>query len=333
MAYQKGFVYTLAELEDFYKGSHAGDVIELANQINDILDDVIWMESNQSDGHLTRIRTGLPTIHWRRIYQGVEPSKSVWTQVKEPCAMLEARMELDIKEVELYGDRGRLFRMSEGKAFLEAMREKVAATIFYGDHTECPDEFNGLAIRYSQLSGGTSSNVISAGGSNSGKLTSMYLIAWGADTVHGIYPKGSKGGIDMVDLGERTVLDSEKNPFEAVVDRFTWNCGLAVRDWRSVVRICNIDTAKLTVRKGASGYIDLQALAIRAANAMPPAMRQRAIWYASPAVLTALEMQSADSGNVQLHYGQYFDSENVPFVLGRPVRRCDALLSSEEAVA
>lgn len=333
MSYQKGLVATLAELEAFYKGSHAGDVIELVNQTNDILNDIPWMESNQSDGHLTRIRTGLPTVHWRRIYKGVEPTKSTWTQVKEACGMLEARMELDVKELELYGDKAKQFRLSEGKAFVEAMREKVASTIFYGDHTATPDEFNGLAVRYSKLSGDMSGNVISAGGTTVGKQTSMYLIAWGAETTHGIYPKGSKGGIDSKDLGERTIYDDAGNPFEAVVDRYSWNCGISVRDWRSVVRICNIDTTKLSTRKGATGFVDLQALTIRAANAMPPNMRQKAVWYAPASVLTALEMQSMDSGNVRLHYGQCFDSEAVPFVLGRPVRQCDAILNTESVVA
>ena len=40
-----GLVATLAELEDFYKGQAAGDIIELMNQTNDILSDVPWMES------------------------------------------------------------------------------------------------------------------------------------------------------------------------------------------------------------------------------------------------------------------------------------------------
>ena len=82
MSYEKGLVATLAELEDFYKGQPAGDIIELMNQTNDILSDVQWMESNQSDGHLTRVRTGLPAVYWRRLYQGTPPSKSQWAQVK-----------------------------------------------------------------------------------------------------------------------------------------------------------------------------------------------------------------------------------------------------------
>lgn len=117
MAYMKGLVATLAELEDFYKGQPAGDILELMNQTNDILSDVQFMESNQSDGHLTRIRTGLPEVYWRRLYRGTPPGKSQWAQVKEATGMLEARMELDIKELELYGDKARAFRLSEGKAF------------------------------------------------------------------------------------------------------------------------------------------------------------------------------------------------------------------------
>ena len=60
-----GFVATLAEMEQFYRGDKAGQIIELMNKTNDIMDDVPWMEANQSDGHLTRIRTGLPAVYLR----------------------------------------------------------------------------------------------------------------------------------------------------------------------------------------------------------------------------------------------------------------------------
>lgn len=45
--------------KNFYKGQKAGDTIELMNQTNDVLTDVPFMETNQTDGHLTRVRTGL----------------------------------------------------------------------------------------------------------------------------------------------------------------------------------------------------------------------------------------------------------------------------------
>ena len=98
MANSMGLVVSLAEMEQFYRGDKAGQIIELMNKTNDIMDDVLWMESNQSDGHLTRIRTGLPEVYWRRLYQGTPPSKSQWSQVKEGCGILEAIMAVSYKD-------------------------------------------------------------------------------------------------------------------------------------------------------------------------------------------------------------------------------------------
>lgn len=332
MTYNKGLVATLAELEDFYKGQNAGagEVLELMNQTNDILSDVQWMESNQTDGHLTRIRTGLPEVYWRRLYRGTPPSKSEWAQVKETCGMLEALQELDVQEVELYGDKARAFRLSEAMAFAESMRQKVAATLFYGDNSIVPDEFNGLAKRYPAPG---SPHVVNAGGSTANKETSMWLICWGSNTAHGLYPKGTTGGFKKEDLGKYMTADADGNKFQCFGDKYNWACGLAVRDWRAVVRICNIDTTKLAVRKGATGFLDLQALTIQAKNLMPPEMRNKAIWYCNQDLMTALELQSIDSGNVHLEYGEFFSSKAVPTLHGRPIRQCDQILSTEAVLS
>ena len=188
MSNSLGFVVSLAEMEQFYRGGKAGQIIELMNKTNDIMDDVLWMESNQSDGHLTRIRTGLPEVYWRRLYQGTPPSKSQWSQVKEGCGILEAIMELDVEELRLYGSRDKSFRMSEGVAFAEAMRQKVAATLFYGDSNLNPDEFNGLAMRYPARD---ANNVLDAGGRDEAACTSLWLISWGAQACTASTPKAA----------------------------------------------------------------------------------------------------------------------------------------------
>ena len=229
-----GFVVSLAEMEQFYRGGKAGQIIELMNKTNDIMDDVLWMESNQSDGHLTRIRTGLPEVYWRRLYQGTPPSKSQWSQVKEGCGILEAIMELDVEELRLYGSRDKSFRMSEGVAFAEAMRQKVAATLFYGDSNLNPDEFNGLSMRYPARD---ANNVLDAGGRDEAGCTSLWLISWGAQAVHGIYPKGSSGGLSHEDLRTYMAQDPDGRKYQVVGDKYNWRCGLAVRDWRGVVRV------------------------------------------------------------------------------------------------
>ena len=327
MSQTLGFVATLAEMEQFYRGGKAGQIIELMNRTNDIMDDVPWMEANQSDGHLTRIRTGLPAVYWRRLYQGTPPSKSQWSQVKEGCGILEAIMELDVEELRLYGSRDRAFRMSEGVAFAEAMRQKVAATLFYGDSNVNPDEFNGLAMRYPAAD---ANNVLDAGGRDTA-CTSLWLVAWGAQAVHGIYPRGSAGGLSHEDLKAYMTQDPDGRKYQVVGDKYNWRCGLAVRDWRGVVRVANVPVASLGRRKGQSGFVDLQKLTIEAKNLMPQHLRRKAVWYANSDVLTALELQNSDAGNVQLQYGEFFDASAVPVLHGRPVRQCDAI-SSEEAV-
>lgn len=329
MSNSLGFVVSLAEMEQFYRGGKAGQIIELMNKTNDIMDDVLWMESNQSDGHLTRIRTGLPVVYWRRLYQGTPPSKSQWSQVKEGCGILEAIMELDVEELRLYGSRDKSFRMSEGVAFAEAMRQKVAATLFYGDSNLNPDEFNGLAMRYPARD---ANNVLDAGGRDEAACTSLWLISWGAQAVHGIYPKGSSGGLSHEDLRTYMAQDPDGRKYQVVGDKYNWRCGLAVRDWRGVVRVANLPVKDLGKRKGQSGFIDLQKLTIEAKNRMPQHLRQKAVWYANADVLTALELQNSDAGNVQLQYGEFFDAKAVPVLHGRPVRQCDAVLSGESAV-
>lgn len=329
MSYQRGLVVTLAELQDFYKGQEAGDILELMSQTNDILDDVKWMESNQSDGHLTKIRTGLPAVYWRRLYKGVPASKSQWSQVKEGTSMMEARAPIDVKELELYGDQAARFRDSENAAFLEAMRQKAAHTLFYGDHNNNPDEFNGLAQRYPGVS---APNVVNAEGTGD-NLTSMWFVCWGARTVHGLYPKGTHGGLRSKDLGEQTTKDGSGNEFEVRTTRYNWNLGLAVRDWRAVVRVGNIDVSKLDDKDENGNYVvDLQKLTIIAKNMMPVPMREHAVWYMNSDLLTALEARSIDRNNVHLTYGQYFDSKSVPVLHGCPIRQCDVISSNEDAL-
>lgn len=221
-------------------------------------------------------------------------------------------------------------RVSEGVAFAEAMRQKVAATLFYGNSNLNPDEFNGLAMRYPALD---AKNVLDAGGRDEDGCTSLWLVSWGAQSVHGVYPKESNGGLSHEDLKTYMAQDPDGRKYQVVGDKYNWRCGLAVRDWRGIVRIANLPVASLGKRKGQSGFVDMQKLTIEAKNLMPQHLRQKAVWYANADVLTALELQNSDAGNVQLQYGEFFDSKAVPVLHGRPVRQCDAVLSSEGVVA
>ncbi len=229
------------------------DVAELLTQTNEILLDMPWFEGNLPTGHKATVRTGLPTSVWRSFYQGVPPSKSQRAQIVDACAMLETRSEVDQDEANLNGNLA-AFRLSEAKAFVESMNQTMADSLIYGNASLNPERFNGLAPRYSSLSAQNATNIIDAGGTGSNN-TSIWLVVWGKETVHGIYPKGSKAGLNHEDLGTIDAFDANNNRFRAYADWWQWKCGLHVKDWRYVVRIANINTANLVTETGAADLV------------------------------------------------------------------------------
>lgn len=322
-----GSVRTLAEWNQFYNASgQAHSVIELMNQDNTILDDMLWKEATDSDGNRVALRVELPTVYWRRLYKGIDVSKSKISIVKDPMGMLEGRSMIDAKMLALHKNREKEYRLSEAGAFAEAMRQQLATAIFYGDIKGNPDSIHGLDPRYAFKN---APHVIDAGGSGAEACTSIWGVIWGDNDVLGVFPKDSKAGLEHKALAEYDAYDSEGKAFRAVGDLFEWNVGLSVKDWRSVVRICNIPVSKLTLAKGESGFIDLHRLTIMAKNKVPAEKRTRMKWYMNSEVMTALELQASDKGNVTLHYGELFNSKGIPMLHGLPVRQCDAILSTE----
>jgi hypothetical protein len=68
---------------------------------------------------------------------------------------------------------------------------------------------SGPSARYSTLNTNTDligSNLTDAGGTGSDN-TSIWLKVWGDNTVHGVFPKGSKAGLQHNHLGEQTLID------------------------------------------------------------------------------------------------------------------------------
>lgn len=307
-------------------------VIELLAQTNSILEDMVWMEGNLQTGHRTTVRTGLPQVFWRLLNQGTQPSKSTTAQIDEACGMLEAWAEVDVELAKLSNDIGE-FRLSEARAFIEAMNQEMSSTLIYGNSSTAPEEFNGLAVRYASLSAGNGQNIVSGGGSDAGDQMSMYLIVWGENTVHGIYPKGSTAGLQHQDHGEVTVETTAGiagSRMRALQDQWTWKCGIALRDWRYVVRIANIDKSTLVAN---SSPADLTQLMTKAWHRIPTFGMGRPAYYANRTALQYLDIQRQkavkDGGGITY---ENIDGKIVPHFRGIPIRVCDALLETEDPV-
>jgi len=292
---------------------------------------MLWQEGNLPTGHRTTVRTGLPTVAWRLLNQGVQPSKSTTAQIDEQCGMLEAWCEVD-KDLAMLNGNTASFRLSEAQAFIEAMNQEFCSTLFYGNSGLAPEEFTGLSIRYSDPVATNGQNVIDAGGSGSDN-SSIWLISWGAQTVHGIFPKGSKAGLVHEDLGEVTVETTAGiagTRMRAFQDHWQWKCGIALKDWRYAVRIGSIDISNLVSKSSAADLIELM---IKAIHRLPTMGMGKPVFYMNRTVFQMLDIQRRD--DVITGGGLVYkdvDGIMVPTFRGIPIRKVDALLENEAAV-
>ena len=307
-------------------------IVEILNETNEVLDDMTMLEGNLPTGHRTTIRTGLPTPTWRKLYGGVQPTKSPTVQVTDNTGQLEAYAEVDKALADLNGNTA-AFRLSEDRSHLEGMNQEYVDTLFFGDESTAPEEFTGFAPRFNSLSAANGDNIISGGGSGSDN-TSIWLVVWGPNTCHGIYPKGSVGGLEMTDKGQVTIedVDGSGGRMEAYRTHYKWCGGLSVRDWRYVVRIANIDKSNLT--KDVSGSsADLTDLMAQAIELIPSLGLGRPAFYCSRTIKSFLRRQIASKVSSSTLTMEQVGGKSVVTYDGIPVRRTDALAPDEAAVS
>lgn len=326
-------------LEDNYR---VATIVELLSQTNEIMDDMLLVEGNLPTGHKTTVRTGLPQATWRLLNYGVPNAKSTTAQIVDSCGNLETYAVIDKDIADLNGNTAE-FRLSEVRAFLEGMTQQMASTLIYGNVGVNPERFHGLAPRYNSVlttTAQTAANVIDMGGTASTN-TSMWIVVWGADTCHGIFPKGKITGLQHRDMGEWPVLDSNNNTYQAYRDHFKWELGLTVRDWRYVVRLANIDVTLLNSVNAANilnglvrGLRRLPTSGARASavqDSDAPSIRDsmgRVVIYCNRVVSTYLDLQAMNKTNVLLQMRE-FEGHVVTTFRGIPVRTVDAILNTE----
>lgn len=310
------------------------DIVELLSQTNPILDDMVYVEGNEATGHRITSRTGLPTVAWRLLNTGTQPSKSTTAQTTEAIGILEAWSEVDEDLANLEADVN-AFRFQEGQAFIEAMNIEMAETLFYGNSGTSPEEFTGLAVRYSDLSADNAQNIIVGGGSDVDNA-SIWLVGWGHKSAFGIFPKGSMAGLLHQDFGVVTVETTAGiagNRMRAYQERWQWKTGFALKDWRYTVRIPNIDVSALVAESSAANLVKLM---IKAIHAMQDFNGIKAIFYMNRTLFQMLDIQrfnlmTGGTAGGSIVYSD-IDGKAVPTFRGIPIRVTDALTETEDLV-
>lgn len=317
------------------KGKTLG-IVEILNRTNAVLDDMLTMECNDGTGHKTTVRTGIPSATWRLLNYGVPRVKTRTAAVRDTTGMLEVYSEIDKDLADLSGNSDQ-YRLSEAQGIMEGMSQQMASTVFYGNTLVNPERFMGFAPRYSDglaSRAASGANVFDMAGTDPTSNTSAWLITWGEQAAHGLFPKGSKAGLNHRNLGEVTLDDGAGGQYQGYRDHFKWDIGLTVRDWRTCARVANIDTDQLTD----TAYLaKLLRVMIDASEALPianedsNAMGGRRVWYVNKTVRSALRNAILNKISYNLTWENWMGKRVVMFD-GLPVRRVDALLNTEAVV-
>lgn len=322
------------DLIDVYRGQDANGqmipVIEMLMEMNPMLEDAIAVECNKGTTHLHTIRTGLPTVAWGKLYQGVPYSKSGKAQVEDTTGFVEGLSAIDTRLLKLSTNEGAL-RLSEAQSYLEAMAQEVASKIIYGNSASDPEEFMGLAPRFDDLSAPNGNQIIDAGGTGSDN-TSFWFVTWGENQCVLLYPKGTQAGVNREDKGEQRVSDSSGNAYYVKEELFTWHVGLAVKDWRYVARVANIDVSLM--QAGSVKLYDFLRKAYYKLQNRRVAGGKIA-GYCNRDVLESLDALATNAGAsdsfVRLRHVE-IEGKEVTTYRGIPIRETDAILNNEARV-
>lgn len=305
-------------------------VAKILVQSNPILQDAVMIEGNSDSGHEYAIQTGLPAVTWRRAYQGVQPTKGTKKVVKETYGICSTLSEVDKVIAEKGGNIARV-RASEAEEHIESMSQELGSKLIYGSESVNEEAFVGLAARYSKISTDKTKsgyNIVSAGSSTSGSMTSMWIIGWGENKIFTFVPKGAKTGIENIDYspnGPIDLKDTLGGTYPGYKEQFEVKMGLGVQDWRYAVRIPNILIGTTTAD-------NLRKLVLRGLDKIQNLSVVKPVIYGSRDCVTLLREAVDAKSNV------WYDPKNpnaypVLTINGVPVKALDCLVNTEATVS
>jgi|WetSurMetagenome_2_1015567.scaffolds.fasta_scaffold138284_2 hypothetical protein len=320
-----------------YKDPSGGllPIAEVMTKVNPFLDHIPFKESTLEAGEIVARRKQLGSPSWRRYNEGVQPSVTKVSTATEIMGHLEDWSEIDKALVDIQGDQAE-FQFNESKGKMESMAQEMAVTYMYGNLSSDPKTFTGFMPRLGALNStyGTGSPiVIDGGGRTATAQGSILIVGWGMDKVYGIYPKNTVGGLQFENLGEDTKTFTDGSLMRVYRSRFGWDAGLAIKDYRYVIRIANIDAAALATIGTDSDTSAILFNKIMDALAYIPIpgsvdlhmYMPRPVWSALNKKSTEISYRDITM-NIQ-------DAGFVYNVYGVPCHLCDSMLMTEAVVS
>ena len=320
-------------------GDGLGDVVEALTQLTPFMKDANVVACNSGTEHRSTIRTGLPSVSWGALYQGIAQSKGNYTEVKDTTGFVEGLSSVDERLLNLKPAEAAKLRLVEGQGFLESIAQTVESAIWYSDVKVNGKQFHGMAPRYNSLS---NANVVNGGGSQSDN-TSIWFVTHGDMQTSVIVPDAVPAGVQREDMGRQRVLDGNGNPYYVKEEKFTQHLGLCVKDWRFNGRIANIDVSDVVAGTVALNpllrklYYKLQGRCAYHMEREGQVSPGRTVIYMNRLLLEALDAETSNGRSGVDNFVRLtpmeIQGEEVLTWRGMPIRETDALLTTETVVS
>lgn len=333
------YLVTLADVAKS-KDKQIGKVAEVLVQENPMLNDIPYMEMNEGTIHKEDIRSALPDIYYRKANQPIPASKTTTEERSFSAAHFESKSQIDEMVAKRGGvDRIAYNRWNQAQGHIQAHAIEHASLTIYGSPTTSSTKVPGLFDVYSTLTSSepTYNQIVDGGGTGSA-LCSILKVHWGERSIFGVYPRGTQAGLKRTDRSaggklvpiQGTDVNGNAGNFWGFEEQFEIDHGLVVKDYRQGARIANIDPALLRSGVGAADLIDLM---ISAHYKIHNPQNGNGVWYVNRTIEAFLHKQALTKvgAGAGLTYDNYQGMKVLMF-LGAPVRRSDALLSSESQV-
>lgn len=315
-------------------------VAEVLLQSNAMLKDIMYKPMNDGTTHIESIRSALPAVYYRKANQAIPPSKTTIEERSFSAAHIESKSQMDAAVAERGGkDRVAWNRWNQAQGHIQAQGLELANLMIYGSPVSNPLKVPGFFDIYSTLtpSEPTSKQIVDAGGTGSNNC-SILLVHWGEQSVFGIVPEGTQAGLQRIDRSkggnhvkiQAYDLNGQIGDLWGYEEQFMIDHGLVVKDYRQAGRIANIDVNNLKSGVAAADLIDLM---ISMSYKIYDGNMGKGVWYVNRTIEAFLHKQALTKvgSGAGLTY-QNYQGEQVLMFLGRPVRRSDALLSTEARV-
>ena len=313
-------------------------IAQVLEQKNDIMLDAPWFPTNQSMSQIATLQTSEPAGSWIGFNEGGSIEKPSTDQINDVCGMLEAWSEVECKIADISGNKNKYLEQRD-RAFIGGLSKTMSNALMYNSlATGNPKAFHGLAPRYgSTTTGRGKDQIIKAGGSQSDN-TSIWIVQWGEDKVHMLYPKDLPAGLDYDFKGKVTIEPEAGKRMDVYRGKYDWYAGLHVLDPRCIVRIANIDVSNLlTAGDSSDTSANIEKFMSMALDYLPDTEGNVCI-YANKTVMSMLRVKLMNKSNTHLTVDDWVRGNTLlrrgrMSFMGFPIGRVDQILNTEAVVS